>query len=134
MQQLVALREELRQCAVPVEELEKLSQALTAAGANSLPQRTRDLYRIFAAYDGSSIGDGADALTRLADKLPDSRLPGGATVLVDGFKGFTAQELRVLERLLPRVAELTIALGSDTPGRCLHSHTDTAREYTLFSP
>ncbi len=134
VQQLVALREELRQCAVPVEELEKLSQALTAAGANSLPQRTRDLYRIFAAYDGSSIGDGADALTRLADKLPDSRLPDGATVLVDGFKGFTAQELRVLERLLPRVAELTIALGSDTPGRCLHSHTDTAREYTLFSP
>lgn len=55
-------------------------------------------------------------------------------MLVDGFKGFTAQELRVLERLLPRVAELTIALGSDTPGRCLHSHTDTAREYTLFSP
>jgi hypothetical protein len=57
-------------------------------------------------------------------------------VFVDGFKGFTVQELQVLDALRPRVDSLTVALGTDTLGRRWPGTTaaDCRREYALFAP
>ncbi len=139
--QLLALFDEMKQCAVPFEELltasEQLSADTTAAG-RALTKKTTDLYRVFTAYEGLAAACGteeADILTHLADKLPDSSLPDGATVLIDGFKGFTVQEMQVLERLMPRVRDMVLTLSTDTAGRAYRTvDDDAAREYTLFSP
>ena len=140
VEQLLVLWGELRQCAVPLEELDRVQEELAGEGSlsgRSLQEKVKDLARIFAVYEGLIAGSGleeADKLTRLAAALPDSRLPDGAAVMVLGFKGFTQQELTVLGRLIPRVGEMTVALTTDTPGAKWARAMDHSREFTLFSP
>ena len=141
VEQLLRLWQEQRQCAVPTAQWEQAAAQLTAEeGADALlPAKIGDIYRVFAAYEGlvSATGvDETDRLTRLARRLPDSALAQGAAVFVDGFKGFTAQELAVLEGFLPRCREMTVALGTDTPGARWPGmdKADCRREFTLFSP
>ncbi len=140
VEQLLVLWGEMRQCAVPLEELSRAEQALANEGSltgRSLQEKVKDLARIFAVYEGLIADSGleeADKLTRLAAALPDSRLPDGAAVMVLGFKGFTVQELTVLDRLIPRVEEMTVALTTDTPGAKWSRAIDHRREFTLFSP
>ena len=138
VEQLLTLWEELRQCAVPTEEWERVATEL-ADDEGLLPQKAEALYRVFSAYEGLAKATGLDELddlTRLAEALPDSRIPDGAMVFVDGFKGFTVQELKVLEAFLPRVERLTIALCTDTPGERWPqgNKADCRREFSLFSP
>ncbi len=140
VEQLLVLWGELRQCAVPLEELSRAEQTLANEGTltgRSLQEKVKDLARIFAVYEGLIADSGldeADKLTRLAAALPDSSLPDGAAVMVLGFKGFTVQELTVLDRLIPRVSEMTVALTTDTPGAKWSRALDHSREFTLFSP
>ncbi len=139
VEQLLALLEELRQCGVPVAELERMEDTLAAEGSlidTPLRNKMRDLYRVYTAYEGLVAAAGQDELTvldRLADKLPDSRLPVDAHIFVDGFKGFTAQELTVLDRLLSRAAEVTVTLTVDTVGRVAGAR-EYGREMPLFQP
>ena len=141
VEQLLQLWQELRQCAVSTTEWERVAAALVEEdGAEAMfSAKVQDLSRVFAAYEGlvNATGvDELDKLTRLAEKLADSRLPMGAAVFVDGFKGFTVQEMAVLECFMPRCREMTVALGSDTPGTHWPG-TDRAtcrRESTLFLP
>lgn len=139
VEQLLALLEELRQCGVPMTELERMEGALTTEGALAdIPLRNKmhDLYQVYTVYEGLVAAAGQDELTvldRLADKLPESRLPVDAHIFVDGFKGFTAQELTVLERLLPRAAEVTVTLTADTVGRTAGAR-EYDREVPLFQP
>ena len=141
VEQLLQLWQELRQCAVPTEEWERVAAQLAQEdGADALfPAKLEDIYRVFAAYEGLAAATGVDELdklTRLAERLSDSRLPEDAAVFVDGFKGFTVQEMAVLEGFVPRCREMTVALGADTPG-ARWPGVDRAvcrREYTLFSP
>lgn len=138
VEQLLALWKELRRQAVPTEELERVAEELSAE-EQILAQKTESLYRVFAAYEGLAAATGLDELdelTRLAQRLPDSTLPDGAVVFVDGFKGFTVQELSVLEAFMPRVAQMTVALCTDTPGVDWPGikPSDCRREYPLFSP
>ncbi len=138
--QMLDLWEEMRVCAVPTEELARVSEELAAQGtltAQSLQEKAKDFSRIFDAYMGLVADSGlqdTDKLTRLAQVLPHSTILNGATVLVDGFKGFTAQELAILDGMLSRVAALTVTLCTDTAGRKNGATEGTAREGTLFSP
>ena len=141
IRQLLTLWQEMRQCDTTTDVLEQMADRLAEEdGAEALlTQKMTTLYRVFSAYEGLAAATGADdldTLTRLAEALPDSALPHNAAVFVDGFKGFTAQELRVLEGLTARCCEMTVALGTDTPGGRWPgvSRGECRREYTLFSP
>lgn len=141
--QLMTLWEEMKQSSVPTYELERVAQELAdrqdGQSVGLLREKTRELYQVFTAYEGLAGATGLDELdklTHLAEKLPDSNLPDAAAVFVDGFKGFTAQELAVLEGLLTRVDRLSVALCTDTPGRAWPGTTaaECRREFSLFSP
>ncbi len=141
VEQLLALWQEVKQCAVPTEEWARVATRLADAGEGNhlLQEKAAGFFRVFTIYEGLAAEAGMDDLdkiTRLAQGLADSRLPDGAVVFVDGFKGFTGQELQVLEALLPRVESMTVALCTDTPGRRFPGQTaaDCYREYTLFAP
>lgn len=141
VEQLLTLWQELRQCETTADMLERMADRLAEEDGEEslLTQKVSNLYRVFSAYEGLAGATGLDeldVLTRLAEALPDSTLPESAVVFVDGFKGFTAQEMRVLEGLLSRCSEMTVALGTDTPGARWPGVDRVAcrREYTLFSP
>lgn len=67
----------------------------------------------YQAYLEGRFSDPDGQLDRLADALPASAALRGARVWVDGFAGFTAQELRVLQSLVPVAAEVQVALLLD---------------------
>lgn len=140
VEQLLVLWGELRQCAVSLEELARAEEELASEESltgRGLQEKVKDLSRIFTVYEGLIADSGleeADKLTRLAAALPDSRLPDDAAVMVLGFKGFTVQELTVLDRLIPRVEEMVVSLTTDTPGAKWSRALDHSREFTLFSP
>lgn len=123
---MLSLLSECKQCAVTPALLTETAGHLEDG---TLRRKTEELSLIFSAYQAlaeQSYLDPLDDLTLLAEKLPESRLLRGAAVFVDGFKGFTAQEMGVLEVILGLADELTVALCTDTL-------TDTEEGFGLFS-
>ena len=80
-----------------------------------LSDKLHDLALIFGAYDGyfSDRADPSDRLTRLAESIGESSVGDAGHIYFDGFNDFTAQELRVIEELLRKNAELTVCLTLD---------------------
>lgn len=92
--------------------------ALISAAENSgdiLGDKLRDLAAIFDTYN-SLIPDGMIDPYRRLDMLRDKLLQsdiGSGHVFIDGFTDFTGQELKVLERLLEKCADMTVCLTCD---------------------
>lgn len=123
---LISLLSECKQCAVTPTLLTETADRLEEG---TLKCKANELSVIFSAYQAladASYLDPMDDLTLLAEKLPQSTLCQGAVLFVDGFKGFTAQELSVLDVLLGVADEVTVTLCTDTL-------TDTEEGLGLFS-
>lgn len=73
------------------------------------------IYEEFQAALGQGIRDPDDELSVLAEKIPSAPLIHGARIWVDGFTGFTPQELEVLKIILTTAHEVVITLPLD-PG------------------
>ena len=115
LQSLAGMLCECKQCAI--------TPSLMTDVAATLPEgllrgKVTELALIFEAYEAllsqAELVDPLDDLTWLAKVLPDCHTFDGAHVYVDGFKGFTKQELLVLERLMARAASLTVTLCTTT--------------------
>lgn len=106
---------ECKQCAITPASMENMAASLPPG---LLHDKLHDITLVFSAYDAlvtqAALIDPQDDLTWLADNLANSRIFDGAHVFVDGFNGFTAQEMLVLERLLPQTSSLTVTLCTDT--------------------
>lgn len=114
VQSMLAMAQECKQCAISPSRLEETAATLPEG---TLRQKARELSLVYGAYEAlaaQSYLDPLDALTTLARQLPDSRLLRGVHVYVDGFKGFTEQELEVLQRLLVKADTVTVTLCTDT--------------------
>ena len=71
------------------------------------------IYEEFQATLGQGIGDPDDELPALVEKIPFAPLLQGAHVWVDGFTGFTPQELEVLKIILLTAQEVVITSPLD---------------------
>ncbi len=133
VEQMLDFWEEMRMCGVSVDMLEGVQQGLrmqSTVTGQQLAKKVEDYHAVFSVYEGlvATCGyEDTDNLTRAGRRLPESHLPDGAAVLVDGFKGFTAQELVILEQLMCRAEDVTVTL-------CTDASAGSARESTLFSP
>ena len=96
--------------------------AAAAAGLpGALRSKTEELALILDAYDAlvaESYLDPLDDLSRLAQQLHRHPFFDGRTVLLDAFKGFTAQEFEVLDAVIAQSADCWISL-------CMDGRTDT---------
>ena len=129
---VLGMLSECKQCAISPQLLEETALSLP----NSLlKSKVSDLSLIFSAYEAlvaqASLVDPQDDLTTLAHRLPESHLFDGAAIYVDGFKGFTQQELLVLERLMTRAEALTVTLCAeqitDRPAQALDRFATASR-------
>lgn len=124
---LLRLLSECKQCTVTPAQLTEVGAAL---GDGVLGQKARELSLIFEAYETLLAGgytDPLDNLTILARQLPQASLLKGAPVFIDGFKGFTPQQLLVLRQMLPLAGSVTVAL-------CTPTLQDDNGGFGLFSP
>lgn len=71
------------------------------------------IYEEFQAALGQGIRDPDDELTILAEKIPDAPFIQEAQVWVDGFTGFTPQELEVLKIIMSKAKEVVITSPLD---------------------
>ena len=104
---------ELKQCAVTAADLRAQAEQETGR----LRDKLTDLSLIAEAYDAlveQTFVDPRDTLTRAAEHLAESGVGAGAHVFVDGFNGFTVQELNLLSGLMARAAQVTVALCTDS--------------------
>lgn len=85
-------------------------------GQRALSDKLRDLGQFYTMYDrlcAVSLPDPRDALSLMAERLPDSHVLDGAQVYLDGFLGFTPQEVAVIDALLAKRIPLTAAVTCD---------------------
>ncbi len=111
LEALVSAREELAGAKIPPEKLVELGELSEGTVADKL----RDLALICSSYDAvlrSRLADPRERLERLAELIPKSGVGRGG-VFIDGFTDFTALELGVIEALLRRGGEVTVALCRD---------------------
>jgi len=71
------------------------------------------IYEEFQAALGQDMRDPDDELSVLAGKIPNAPLIQGARVWVDGFTGFTPQELEVLKNILATANEVVMTSPLD---------------------
>lgn len=113
LRETLRLVDECKTCAVPPEAL---LRAAEASEDTALAAKLTDLAQLLTAYDRlctESLPDPRDRLTHLRDRLPESRVLCGAAVYLDGFLGFTPQELAVVDAMLAMGVPLSAAVACD---------------------
>lgn len=93
-------------------------QMTTVLGSESgtLSVKMQELGLILGVYDSlvaQRFSDPQDDLTRLAEQLRTQGFFQGKTVVLDAFKGFTAQQFEVLESVIAQSADCWITLCTD---------------------
>ncbi|MCL2401941.1 MAG: PD-(D/E)XK nuclease family protein [Oscillospiraceae bacterium] len=114
LEKLLAAVREFKSLNISANALAQLAEQVGAG--NPLSDKLRDFALILGAYEGiihSRGVDPLDRLTRLAGLILDSTLGDAGCIYFDGFNDFTAQEMRVIEALLQKDAELTVCLTCD---------------------
>lgn len=106
---------ECKQCTITPQLLENTAKLLPDGMLRSKTEETALIFNAYEALVASAeLTDPQDDLTVLAHRLPECTMFDGAHVYIDSFKGFTEQELLILDRLLPRIASMTVCLCTDT--------------------
>ncbi|MGG1660714.1 helicase-exonuclease AddAB subunit AddB [Brevibacillus sp. NRS-1366] len=85
-------------------------------GTANLNQKVNDLRLIMNAYEAylaEGYCDADDILNRVAVMVRDSAYIRQAEIFIDGFTGFTNQELRLIDQLMTHAKQVTIALALD---------------------
>nr|WP_302649535.1 PD-(D/E)XK nuclease family protein [uncultured Agathobaculum sp.] len=113
LQEALRLVDECKTCAVAPETL---FAAAEACEDGVLAAKLGDLAQLLTAYErlcDESLPDPRDRLTHLRDRLGESHVLEGATVYLDGFLGFTPQELAVVDAMLAAGVPLAAAVTCD---------------------
>ena len=107
---------EMKAYLITPRDLERAGGRVSAGGAPVLEGKLRDLKLVYEEFEAELTGryvDPDDYLSLAAVRLAESGALDGAEVWVDGFAGFTPQELAVLEAVLRQAARVNVALCVD---------------------
>lgn len=113
VREMLQVIDECKTCRVRPEDTFRAAGELRGE-APALAEKLDDVSQLFTAYDAlceNSLPDPRDALTRMAEVLPQSTVLNGTEIYIDGFSSFTPQEVAVLEAFcvlrLPMTAAIT---------------------------
>lgn len=110
---MLSLCDEFKQGMVSPDDLMRESEALPDC---LLKRKVREIALVLTAYDAlvnTSFYDELDVLSRLNDALFECAFFEDRVVVVDAFRGFTAQELAVLEHCFAQSAVTYVTLCTD---------------------
>ena len=112
--EMLGLSTELKQGAIAPGEMMDVSDRMQDC---LLKKKTREIALVLSAYEAlvaRSFFDGQDELSNLYDTLLDHVFFAGKVVVIDAFRGFTGQELKVLERILAQSESVYMTLCTDS--------------------
>ncbi len=90
--------------------------ALLGDDGSLFGEKLNDLALILGAYDAllsGDLGDPANRLSALADALADGKWLAGKHIAMDGFNGFTGEELNLIRQMARYAESVTVALCTD---------------------
>ncbi len=105
---------ELKISAIFPEDLEKVADKLNGT---ALKEKIKALALVYRAYDAALSNkfiDPADKLDKLYNDLLHNDFFKNKSVFIDGFKGFTGQQYRVIDVIVSTAESVTVALLCDT--------------------
>lgn len=119
-------------CITP-EMLEEIIPELKNRGLHSLCGKINDIilaFRAYSAYTEQALDFPGDLLDKLYETLCSYDFFSGKTVFIDSFYGFTAQELRIIEKITASAEDVYITYlckGEDHDDKCFARGTDAAK-------
>lgn len=81
-----------------------------------LNQKLNEINLIYKTYEENiknKFIDEEDILTKLAEKIPESKLFDNSIVYIDEFAGFTKQEYNIVEKILEKTKQVNITICAD---------------------
>ncbi len=117
--------DEMKSCSKSWQEIKAASEKIDK---NLLAGKLHDMSKIIEKYEDIINGvyyDSADEFSRLYLRLAETSYLKGKTVFIDGFNGFVANEIKILELIVKDADDVYITLATDSFGE------DT--EFDLFS-
>ena len=111
--QMLKTLKDFRQCSVTSDKIEETLAKLKPSLLKDKLGEILLIDRTYTALVEQNYFDDDCALDILCDVLDEHRDFDGAEVFVDGFRGFTAQEYAVLERIMRQSAETWVTLCVD---------------------
>ncbi|MDD6174791.1 MAG: PD-(D/E)XK nuclease family protein [Firmicutes bacterium] len=111
---MLHMAQECKMCGVEPARLLTAAQTMAEGTLKSKTQETGLVLTEYEALVSKSFLDPLDDLTRLANQLTAHPFFAGATVVLDSFKGFTAQEFAVLEQIIAQSADCAVTLCTDS--------------------
>lgn len=112
--ELLEFNREIKTCCISNGELAEMSEKVKKP---VFSKKLSELSMIFQCYDNltaQKFQDDSRYLDILADLLLDVPYFDGKTVFVDGFSGFSAQEYKVLERIISSAENVYVTFCCDT--------------------
>lgn len=96
-----------------------LEKAASQLSQSFLKEKVESLALIYRTYDAMLKGrfiDPADKLEKLYNDLSLNKYFVGSTVFIDGFKGFTGQQYRIIDAILSQSNSLTVTALCEKDG------------------
>ncbi len=82
------------------------------------------IYRIYEENIKNKFIDEEDILTKLTEKIPESKMFDNSIVYIDEFAGFTKQEYSILEKILKKAKQVNITVCADNLDESTNKEND----------
>ena len=95
---------------------EILEKNIEKIDKNSLKEKIRDISRIYTEYEEKMKNkyiDEEDILTKLYNKIPESKMFENSIVYIDEFAGFTKQEYNIFTEILKKAKQVNVIICAD---------------------
>lgn len=82
------------------------------------------IYKIYEENIKNKFIDEEDILTKLAEKIPESKMFDNSIVYIDEFAGFTKQEYNIVEKILEKAKQVNITICADNLEKNTNKESD----------
>ncbi len=111
---------------------EKLEQGIDKINNISLKEKIKEINNIYKKYEENIQNkyiDEEDILTKLYNKLPQSRIFDDSIVYFDEFSGFTKQEYDIFTEILKKAKQVNVIICTDN----IESNTEKENDIFYFN-
>ena len=93
--------------------IEEENEKIENPELNQKLNETNLIYKIYEENIKNKFIDEEDILTKLAEKIPESKMFDNSIVYIDEFAGFTKQEYNIVEKILEKAKQVNITICAD---------------------
>lgn len=134
---LFALISKMKMSLVTPQKVAEAASDPIISGNLRLSDKLADIAKIYNEYEkrfGDGITDPRDALTVLADELPDKPFFRDSCVFIDGYYTFTGQEYAIIREMIAQSAETYISFTIDSTRSFFKENASAAERIRKLSP